>query len=203
MDRWLLAAVFAGVVALYGPGFAQDEKGTPSQKTKEAVDKLKQTPAGIAKSLETLKDAVMEKIGESFGSGQKTPPAKDPLALPEKRAESPAPPSYSSAGKRDPFQPLPLKTQAKRRPRENLTPLERYDLGQLQLVGIVWNNKEPRAMVEDSSGLGYVVRVGTPIGPNDGKIKEIKPNEIVIEESYIDFYGARKNRQVNMKLVKE
>jgi type IV pilus assembly protein PilP len=203
MNRWLLAPVLAAVLALYGSGFAQDEKGTPSQKTKEAVDKLKQTPAGVAKALETLKDAVMEKIGDSFGSGQKTPSANDPLALPEKKSESPASPSYSSAGKRDPFQPLPLKTQTKRRPRENLSPLERYDLGQLQLVGIVWNSKEPRAMVEDSSGLGYVVRVGTPIGPNDGKIKEIKPNEIIIEESYIDFYGARKNRQVNMKLVKE
>jgi Tfp pilus assembly protein PilP len=125
------------------------------------------------------------------------------LGLPEKKAEAPETPHYSPAGKRDPFQPLPLRAQAKRRPRENLSPLERYDLGQLQLVGIVWDAKAPRAMVEDAAGLGYVVGVGTAIGPNDGKIKEIKPAEVVIEETYTDFYGARKNRRVSMKLVSE
>jgi Tfp pilus assembly protein PilP len=70
-------------------------------------------------------------------------------------------------------------------------------------VGIVWDAKAPRAMVEDAAGLGYVVGVGTAIGPNDGKIKEIKPAEVVIEETYTDFYGARKNRRVSMKLVSE
>ncbi|MFQ5903961.1 MAG: pilus assembly protein PilP, partial [Candidatus Binatia bacterium] len=70
-------------------------------------------------------------------------------------------------------------------------------------VGIVWNIKEPRAMVEDAAGLGYIIKVGTPIGGNEGKVTEIKPTEVVIEESYIDFYGARKSREVSMKLPKE
>jgi len=63
--------------------------------------------------------------------------------------------------------------------------------------------KDPRAMVEDSAGLGYVVRIGTPIGPNEGKIKDIKAGEVVIEENYVDFYGARKSRQVSMRIVSE
>jgi Tfp pilus assembly protein PilP len=58
-------------------------------------------------------------------------------------------------------------------------------------------------MVEDSAGLGYIVGIGTPIGPDEGKIREIKSNEIVIEENYIDYYGARKNRRVSMRLVPE
>jgi type IV pilus assembly protein PilP len=203
MNRWFSSVVLASLVAFSGVGWAQEEKDTPSQKTREALEKLKQAPGVIGKNLEALKGALTSKSGEGPGSEQKTPAPSGLLDLPEKRAEPAATPRYSSAGKRDPFVPLPLKVQAKRRPRENLSPLERYDLGQLKLVGIVWEVKAPRAMVEDAAGLGYVVVVGTPIGPNDGKIKEIKPNEVVIEETYIDFYGARKNRQVNMRLVSE
>jgi len=203
MNRWFSFVVLASFVAFSGVGRAQEEKDAPSQKTREALEKLNQAPGVIGKNLEALKGALKSKSGESPGSEQKTPAPSGLLDLPEKKAEPAAAPRYSSAGKRDPFQPLPLKVQAKRRPRENLSPLERYELGQLKLVGIVWDVKAPRAMVEDAAGLGYVVGVGTPIGPNDGKIKEIKPNEVVIEETYIDFYGARKNRQVNMRLVSE
>ncbi|MBI2998511.1 MAG: pilus assembly protein PilP, partial [Deltaproteobacteria bacterium] len=99
------------------------------------------------------------------------------------------------------FRPLASKAKgAAARPRENLSPLERFELGQLKLVGIVWDIKEPRAMVEDGLGLGYIVKVGTPIGPNEGKVKAIKPREIVIGETYTDFFGARKSRQVSMTL---
>ena len=83
------------------------------------------------------------------------------------------------------------------------TPLERYEIGQLKLVGVVSDPKEPRAMIEDSSGLGYIVKVGTPIGPDEGKVRAIKRNEVVIEETYIDFYGARKVRQVSMRMAAE
>ena len=203
MNRWFLSVVLIGIVAFSGVGLAQDEKDTPSQKTREALEKLNKAPGVIEKNLEALKGAVTAKSGESSASEQKSPASAGLFDLPEKKAEATGAARYSSAGKRDPFQPLPLRAQAKRRPRENLSPLERYDLGQLKLVGIVWDAKAPRAMVEDAAGLGYVVGVGTPIGPNDGRIKVIKPAEVVIEEIYVDFYGARKNRQVSMKLVFE
>jgi type IV pilus assembly protein PilP len=81
--------------------------------------------------------------------------------------------------------------------------LERYDLGQLKLVGVVWHVKEPSAMIEDSVGLGYIVKVGTPIGANDGKVRAINPNEIIIEETYVDLLGAKKKREVNIRLSVE
>jgi len=96
-----------------------------------------------------------------------------------------------------------LKAKASQRARENLSPLERYELGQLKLVAIVWDIKEPKAMVEDGTGLGYVVKIGTLIGPNEGKVKAIKPTEVVIEEQVTDFYGARKSQEVSMKLPVE
>jgi type IV pilus assembly protein PilP len=81
--------------------------------------------------------------------------------------------------------------------------LERYEIGQLKLVGVVWDVEEPKAMVEDATGLGYIIKVGTPIGANEGKVKSIKPTEVVIEESYTDFYGARKSREISIKLLAE
>jgi Tfp pilus assembly protein PilP len=193
--------IFIALLAFAAAALAQDEKSMPSQKTKDAVDRFNDAPAAVGKKLDALKETIREKLTKS--AAQPAPGAtEDPLALPSKKTEQSETPHYSPLGKRDPFQ-APMKSQAKRRPRENLSPLERYELGQLNLVGVVWDLKDPRAMVEDSAGLGYIVRVGTPIGPNEGKIKEIKPAEVLIEESFIDFYGARKNRQVSMKIVPE
>lgn len=187
------------IAALAFASAGVSEEATPSQKTKEAVDKFNQAPSALGQRFDDLKATLRDKLGK--GVVQPASTGADPFAAPEKteRADTP---HYSPMGKRDPFQ-APMKAQAKRRPRENLSPLERYEIGQLSLVGVVWDIKDPRAMVEDSSGLGYIVRVGTPIGPNEGKIKQIKPAEVVIEENFIDFYGARKNREVSMRIVSE
>jgi Tfp pilus assembly protein PilP len=58
-------------------------------------------------------------------------------------------------------------------------------------------------MVEDAAGLGYLVKVGTPIGPNDGKVKTIKRDGIVIEESTTDLYGVTKKQESTMRLSAE
>ncbi len=179
-------------------GRAQEEKGGPSQKIKEAVEKFKEAPEVAGKGLKKLIDSGKEKLRETFGRKTATKAEGDSLTLP-KKTERPQATRYSPVGQRDPFRP-PAKATVSARPREELSPLERYELGQLKLTGVVWNIKEPRAMVEDAAGLGYIVKVGTPMGPNEGRIKTIKPNEVVIEESYVDYYGARKKREVRMRL---
>lgn len=186
-------------------GAAQDEKQTPSQKTKEAVEKFRKAPAAVQESLQALKEAAKAKLEGTLGPKKAEAKAKaDEPGLP-KVSERVGPPRYSPAGKRDPFRSLALKAKAAgSRPRENLSPLERFDWGQLNLVGIVWNIKEPMAMVEvmepDKVIRGYTLKVGTPIGPNEGKVKAIKPGEVVIEEFYVDSFGARKPRERSMKL---
>jgi type IV pilus assembly protein PilP len=71
------------------------------------------------------------------------------------------------------------------------------------LVGVIWNIKDPTALIEDTTGLGYTVRIGTPIGNNDGKIKAIGRDALVIEEEYIDLYGVKRKREVSMRLAAE
>lgn len=199
--RLIVVSAVAWLLGSPAFGVAQEVKDTPSQKTKEAVEKFKKAPATVTESLEALKEAAKAQIEATVAP--KKPQAKTKSEEPgiPKLAEPTGPPRYSSAGKRDPFRPFALKARgAAPRSREDLTPLEKFELGQLKLVGIVWDIKEPRAMVEDSLGLGYIVKVGTPIGPNEGKVKAINPGEILIEEIYTDFFGARKPREVPMKL---
>ena len=203
MRKGLLAFTLLSIFLLPSVGRAQEEKATPSQKTKEAIEKFKKAPATVGQGLEALKEAGKAKLQETLAGKEPAKAEAGISSLPAKKPEQPERPRYSSVGKRDPFRPLSLKPKASQRARENLSPLERYELGQLKLVGIIWGIKEPRAMVEDATGLGYVVKIGTLIGPNEGKVKAIKPAEVIIEERFTDFYGARKSQEVSMKLPVE
>ncbi|OGQ50983.1 MAG: hypothetical protein A2W66_04180 [Deltaproteobacteria bacterium RIFCSPLOWO2_02_56_12] len=203
MKKSLFIYVLLGLLLFPAWGGTQEEKESPSQKTKEAIEKFKKAPATAGQTLDALKEAAKAKLQEALGGKQAAKVETGSTTLPAKKPEQPERPRYSSVGKRDPFRPLSLKAKASQRARENLSPLERYELGQLKLVAIVWDIKEPKAMVEDGTGLGYVVKIGTLIGPNEGKVKAIKPTEVVIEEQVTDFYGARKSQEVSMKLPVE
>lgn len=196
------AGLFAG-----GAFAAEETIRTPSDQMKEAVSKVGKAPATIGKSLQDLTDKAKEQLRQTFGGTAKadTKANPDDLTLPNKNPGMPAPAAGLTESNRDPFRPMTLRTKvdSNTRKRENLSPLERFELSQLKLVGIVWDVKDSRAMVEDTGGLGYVIKVGTPIGSNDGKVKAIHRNEVVVEEFYSDDYGARKKRDVGMKLLTE
>ena len=183
---------------------AEETIRTPSDQMKDAVNQLSKTPATIGKSLQGLTDAAKERLRQTFGAKAKTDAKAQAVELnvPKKAAEAPAPDKLKELN-RDPFRPMTLRTKVGKAPRENLSPLERYELSQLKLVGIVWDINEPRAMVEDTGGLGYIVKVGTPIGSNDGKVKAINRNEVVVEEFYSDDYGTRTKRDVGIKLLND
>jgi len=180
---------------------AQEDIKTPSQKTKEAVEKFLRTPATVEKNLQGIAKAAKAKLIESLS--EPTHPSPESAPANEKQSKLPERLSPSPTGRRDPFRPFTLTLRSNVRRRENVSPLERYELGQLKLVGVIWNSNEPRAMVEDSAGLGYVVKVGTPIGASDGIVTAIKQNGITIEEFFVDLYGARKRREVNMRISAE
>lgn len=192
-----------------GFGLAQESAPTPSEKTKEAVEKFNNAPASIGKTLQGLRDAAKDKLRQSLGGKTKVDAKAEGKServdsnVPQKVPESSVPkPALKEIG-RDPFRPMTLRAKVNTRARENLSPLERLDLSQLKVVGIIWDIKEPRAMVEDTAGLGYVVKVGTPIGSNDGNVKAIHRNQVIVEESTADIYGVRRKRDVNMNLATE
>lgn len=141
---------------------------------------------------------------KAAGAAPKNTPPSGKVEPPQVKMEA-AEPRPTTAAKigRDPFRPFTVTARANIQRRDNLSPLERFEIGQLKLVGVVWDVSHPTALVEDSSGLGYTVRIGTPIGANDGKVKAIAPHGIIIEEDYIDPSGARRKREVSMMLAVE
>ncbi|TYO99959.1 type IV pilus assembly protein PilP [Geothermobacter ehrlichii] len=106
---------------------------------------------------------------------------------------------YSPAGMRDPFAPLlQVKTpvQGKQAP---LTPLQKFDLPQFRILGIIIGKGEPTAMVAVPGGKSYIVRKGVKIGKNNGVITEITTDGIHVREKYYDFSGAVR---VNEQMIK-
>ena len=127
------------------------------------------------------------------------PPATD--APPGHAPTGAADDAYNPIGRRDPFRPPRVNQQTLAG--EARTPLQRYDLGQLRLVAVIYNAANPTAVVEDDAGLGYIVRVGTPIGANGGSIKAIEQGKVRVQEESIDFYGERQTSEVVLELASE
>jgi len=109
--------------------------------------------------------------------------------------------TYNSWGKPDPFRPF-ISISTVERPiptKEPKTPLERYSLNQFKLVGILLADKH-FAMVEDPEQISYTIMTGDKIGNSSGTVEEIKENEIIIAEPYLDIYDQQKIRKVSLKL---
>lgn len=104
--------------------------------------------------------------------------------------------------KRDPFKSF-VETRAPvlaERSSKVLTPLQRYKLEQLKVVGIVMGAETNKALLEDDVGKGYVVTVGDLVGDQEGKITAIEKDRLVIEESYRDLMGEPKVRRIVKRL---
>lgn len=167
-------SIAVAVIWFGAAGAAQDKTPAPVAKAPEAEQKAK-APSGRNVAAPEVKP------GQAMGTSRR-----------------------AAAIRRDPFRPFTVTAPASvRQRRENLSPLERYELGQLKLVGIIWDIQTPTALIEDTSGLGYTVRVGTPIGANDGKVKAIRRSEVVVEEFYSGADGARTRREVTIKLLSD
>lgn len=118
---------------------------------------------------------------------------------------------YNPVGKIDPFAPLYKEEKEKEAvnvvvkptvPERPRTPLEKLDLGQLKLTAIVTTQGFKRALVEEASGKGYVVMVGTKIGLERGAVVEIDQDRIVIEHQGEDDFGKTSSKKRELKLQK-
>lgn len=111
---------------------------------------------------------------------------------------------YDPRGKRDPFQPYeevrPIEFGEE--VLEPSLPLQRFNLDQLSLVGVIWGGKKPLAMLVDDSNKVYYVREQDPIGRNGGMVAKIREGEIVVLEVYIDGVGNKAYRPRVLKLQK-
>jgi len=107
--------------------------------------------------------------------------------------------TYDPAGKRDPFSPLIVKEDRKALTGER-PPLERYNIYEFKLSGIVWGGFGYSAMLEGPDGKGYFVHVGTIIGQNKGFVKKITQHTMIIEEKFKTISGETDRKEIVLEL---
>lgn len=94
--------------------------------------------------------------------------------------------AYNPMGKRDPFQSF----LGSARPEDQIAedkanpPLQRWDVERYVVKGIIFGTESPRALLVDPEGIGHVVRLGTYVGRNWGKVTSIADQMIVVTEEY-------------------
>ena len=185
-----------------GPGKEPPETPVVAQKTVPPAAKPAKTRAPKP-SLAPKSD--ISDIQTPSG-GQPAQPGPEPAAVASTSPQGR--PVYNPKGKVNPFEPLfrdkPVlaKAKPKRKKRIPRTPLERIDLSQLRLVGIITASSGNKALVEESNGKGYVIRTGTYIGTNAGKVVQIGSNKVVVAEEYEDVVGNVTVRKKELKLPK-
>ena len=158
----------------------------------------------------TLKKDVSKKnLSSPKESNAKTKILPTETKIEDKLVEQKESEHYDSKGKIDPFEPLIQekppqedKPVVDNRPKRILTPLEKIELSQIRLVAVIIMKDRSIAMVEEASGKGYEVEIGTYIGKNQGKVFEIRKSSIVVKELVKDYKGRLKERVREIKLHK-
>lgn len=102
---------------------------------------------------------------------------------------------YDAERRRDPFLPYkifveepsvedqfveepPVKNEIE--PVNQVLPLLRYNLSQLNLKAILWNVKNPKVIVNDPNNKFHVLNMNDKIGNNGGYIAAIREGEVVV-----------------------
>jgi type IV pilus assembly protein PilP len=112
--------------------------------------------------------------------------------------------SYNAVNRRDPFKTyFDELSQAQQEDTANLTELQKIDLDKLKLRAVVVGTATPMAMVEDPTGRGHTVKIGTLVGKRLGQVKHIRRGELVVQEEFRDFTGKRIPQLKEMKLEEE
>jgi Tfp pilus assembly protein PilP len=155
----------------------------------------------------------------SCTGGSGTPSRKNPkLAHPADKAESVKPvqaadqveepkiPEYQVTGVRDPFQPFagirPEGSSITGEIGKGVDPLQKISIAQLYLVGVIMG-KQKKALLQDTSGMGYIVNEGTLIGENNGVVTTITKDSVTVKQHFKDYMGRVSTREVVLGLRKE
>jgi type IV pilus assembly protein PilP len=96
---------------------------------------------------------------------------------------------YNPIGKRDPFRSFLTVGEVGAGDGPKREGLQKYELDQYQLVGVIWGVERPRALLQDPDQVGHVGEIGTYIGRNWGKITAITSGEVVVTEEYQTIDG--------------
>lgn len=136
------------------------------------------------------------------------PPPPPPKAKAKAKAAGAAPAAaavpfaYSPVGKRDPFQSYlaELRAAGAAEAKRKREATEEYELDQYKLSGLVTGTAQPKAMVEDPTGRGFAVVIGSRLGKNSGVVTRISSTEIVVTEEFRAPTGEKVRVPITVKM---
>lgn len=118
------------------------------------------------------------------------PPATEQGTEEEVAAEPTLSYMYDPTGRREPFESLVASEVAGVEdvivtppPEELTSPLQKYDVKQIQVVGIILGGLGDYAKVKAPDGESYTISVGTLVGQHQGKVISISENVILVKET--------------------
>lgn len=91
---------------------------------------------------------------------------------------------YDPVGKRDPFAPFQVKKSVvSQTPQGPILPLQRFELDELKVVGIIWDVPNPKAIIQTKDGKIYYIGLNDKLGKYNGYVAAIREGEIVVIEA--------------------
>lgn len=207
-----ISILFAGI------GCKNNSKQVPQQKV--VGQKIQIAPANIEKrtipdnpdsqEISSSENDVSEKTTMNINKDSSAVlSSENDLTLDSEQPESLG--IYNPENKIDPFMSLikeepkiEINTSKKNEKEKRIprTPLERVDLSQLKLVGIIQLSGENKGLVEEASGKGYIISLGTYMGKNSGKVVEITEDRVIVEEELEDALGKLNLQKKELKFQK-
>ncbi|MGH7885005.1 MAG: pilus assembly protein PilP [Thermodesulfobacteriota bacterium] len=200
MKNILIKSIFVIFVSLLfcASLFIGDSKADIANDTDKAIE-------GGVKTLNKLKErAESENSEETNENGAGVKAAEEntdfPIEFDDNRLKNLenefSRPIYTTRGKRDPFKPFiqAPKETTKVPISDSTPPIKRYALNQYRIVGVVWFENSPKAMVVDPEQNTYYLGIDDEIGNKNGKIVEVRDNGLLVQEKrfFEDVFGNSK-----------
>lgn len=189
-----IAAIYLASQFLF-PAIAQDSRAIPKTEQKVTQENVanedEPEETTVLGEVEAIKKNPEKKEGEGEITSPGAPSGNASIKSDEITSEMISqflrPYEYEPGGRRDPFQPYVERKEISDEEKERLsklTALERYDLDEIELLGIIWRVTKPKVMMKDPTGQVHIVGKNSKVGRNNGYIAVIREGEVVVVESF-------------------
>ena len=131
--------------------------------------------------------AEYEKVSKTKPSENKNKKEIDITDIAQRRSNY----RYSAVGKKDPFRNYFGDMASLNKEKKIVSELQNFDVTDLVLSAIIYGITDPKAVVKAPDGKTYIVKNGSFIGKNWGKISRILPDKLEIVETYKDPLGRK------------
>lgn len=109
--------------------------------------------------------------------------------------------SYSPSDRRDPFLPyINPELRLAMSPDIPLEPLQKFALGELKLIGIIWDVGRPKALIAEPTGKSHIIIENSKIGTERGYVAAIREGEVIVVEPLISPEGLKSFQTKILKL---